>query len=176
MIDHLHIRLAQAQDLRSIIDIYNSTIPTRQSTADLTPVTIEQKQHWFNTHLNDKQRPIYVVEHNQHIIAWGSFSDYSPRAAYRISSEISIYVHPNHRQQKIGQQLLHYMTQQAPKLGIQNIIAVVFGHNTPSLKLFYNNHYEQWGKLPQVCQLDEQLADIIILGKRLPETNHNKIS
>lgn len=165
------IRTAQTQDLASIVAIYNSAIPSRQSTADLNPVSIEDRQAWFYAHQNNPNRPIYVMEHNQEIIAWGSFSDYCARPAYHISVEISIYVHPKQRGKKRGQTLLTYMTKQASYLGIQNIIAVIFGHNLASLKLFERNQFQQWGKLPNVCQLDHQLADIIIMGKKLTGTH-----
>lgn len=39
--------LAQAPDLARIVEIYNQSIPTRLATADLTPVTVNQKKDWF---------------------------------------------------------------------------------------------------------------------------------
>ena len=36
--------LSQAPDLARIVEIYNQSIPTRLATADLTPVTVNQKK------------------------------------------------------------------------------------------------------------------------------------
>lgn len=160
------IRLAKMKDLTEIVAIYNSTIASRQVTADLHPITENQRTQWLLTHLQDVQRPLYVIEQQGKVIAWGCFSDYYPRAAYRITAEISIYIAPNKRRQGWGQILLDYMYQQAPILGIHNIVAIIFAHNKPSIRLFQQNGYVQWGWLPQVCDLDGQLADVAILGKK----------
>ena len=50
-------RLAIADDLPAIVAIYNSTIPSRQVTADIEPVTVASRLDWFNEHSADK-RPI----------------------------------------------------------------------------------------------------------------------
>lgn len=160
-------RPAQDSDLCAIVAIYNSTINGRQATADLQTVSVKSRQAWFNAHKQDPQRPLYVIEHHQQIIAWGSFSDYYPRAAYRISAEISIYVAQEARGQGWGQIMLEEMTQRAPQLGIRHIIGVIFAHNTASLKLFTRNGFNRWGYLPQVCDLQTHLADIVIMGKTL---------
>ncbi len=38
------IRPALRQDLPAIVDIYNSTVATRQSTADLSPTTVAERE------------------------------------------------------------------------------------------------------------------------------------
>ena len=160
------IRLARAGDLPAIVAIYNSTIASRQSTADLTPVSVESRQAWFAAHQDN--RPLYVVEGaDGAVAAWGSFSDYYPRAAYRISAEISIYVAPEKRGCGLGKRLLQDMLRRAPALGIENVLAVIFAHNAASLALFQAQGFAEWGRLPQVCDLQDFRADIVILGKRL---------
>lgn len=102
-----------------------------------------------------------------HVIAWGSFSDYYPRDAYRISAEISIYLHEKQRGCGLGRTILQQMLVHAPTLGIRNVIAVVFAHNTPSVRLFETAGFTIWGKLPAVCDLQDKLADVVILGKAI---------
>ena len=53
---------------------------------------------------------------------------------------------------------------QAPSLGINNIIALIFAHNQPSLRLFNKLGFTQWGYLPQVCDMDGFFADVVMLG------------
>ncbi|WP_027363865.1 GNAT family N-acetyltransferase [Desulfotruncus alcoholivorax] len=55
------IRNACQNDLPAIVDIYNSTIPSRMVTADTSPVTVASKVAWFHEHEPEK-RPIWVME------------------------------------------------------------------------------------------------------------------
>ncbi|MDO4878200.1 MAG: GNAT family N-acetyltransferase [Neisseria sp.] len=161
-------RIAEAagNDLAAIVAIYNSTIAARCSTADLNPVSVAQKQAWFDAH--GGSRPLYVVKDSaEEVAAWGGFGDYYPRAAYHITAEISIYVRHDLRGAGLGKILLRYMLEKAPSLGIRNIIAVVFGHNHASIRLFYTCGFEQWGCLPEVCDLDGERADVLLLGKKI---------
>ena len=147
------IRPALRQDLPAIVDIYNSTVATRQSTADLSPTTVAEREMWFAAHTD--KRPIYALyDADGTVLAWGSFSDYHPRYAYHISAEVSVYVRHDMRGAGVGKD-------------IRNVIALVFGHNYPSLNLFHRFGFEEWGRLPQVCDLDTMLADVVILGKRI---------
>lgn len=67
----------------------------------------------------------------------------------------------------VGKVLLRYMLERAPLLGIRNVLAVIFDHNHASIRLFRSFGFEEWGRLPQVCDLETRLADIVILGKKI---------
>ncbi|WP_373778541.1 N-acetyltransferase family protein [Glaesserella sp.] len=163
-----YLQPAVQDDLAEIVAIYNSTVASRRITADLAPVTVESRQAWFDAH--KENRPIYVLKNSQNeVIAWGSFSDYYSRDAYRISAEISVYIKNGYRGMGIGNVLVSYMLEKAPSLGIQNVIALIFAHNEPSIKLFGKLGFRHWGTLPEVCDLGGYLADVVILGKKLSE-------
>ncbi len=162
------IREACLDDLAAIVAIYNSTIPDKQATADLAPVSVDSRRTWFDAH-QQPHRPMYVLtDASDQVLAWATFSDYYPRSAYRISAEISLYVRADQRGRGLGRQLLQFMLALAPSLGIRNVLAVIFAHNHGSVALFEQHGFALWGTLPQVCDLDTRLADIVILGKRLP--------
>lgn len=161
----MNIRHATLQDLPTIVAIYNSTIPGRMVTADLEPLTTESRLAWYDDH-DPARRPLWVVENENHkVIAWMSFSDFSERAAYNITAEISIYIDPSARGRGLGSQLLLYAIEQAPALGVQKLLGKIFAHNEPSIKLFGKHGFEEWGNLPDVCLLDGILRSVLILGK-----------
>ena len=142
---------ARQDDLSAIVDIYNSTIDGRQS--------------WLDAHGGN--RPLYILKNQEgELLAWGGFSDYYPREAYRITAEISIYVRHDMRGVGVGKILVRYMLGKAPSLGIKNIIAVIFVHNHASIRLFHTFGFQEWGRLPQVCDLETMQADIVLLGKK----------
>ncbi|MBS6363622.1 GNAT family N-acetyltransferase [Burkholderia sp.] len=162
---HLY-RDATEADLPAIVAIYNSTIASRQVTADLAPVSVDSRRDWFAAHGPDS-RPLWVVEEDGRVIAWLSFSDFYGRPAYRHTAEISIYLDEAARGKGLGTRLLEAALAQAPGLGIDTALGFIFGHNTPSLKLFARFGFEPWGNLPRVAVLDGVERDLVILGKRL---------
>src|SRR6267378_1499836 len=85
-------RTAIRSDLPQIVEIYNSTIPSRITTADTEPVSVESRVHWFEEHTPDR-RPLWVVEDAGRVAAWLSFSTFYGRPAYAKTAELSVYVH-----------------------------------------------------------------------------------
>ncbi len=132
-------RTATRNDLPQIVEIYNSTIPSRIATADTEPVSVESRVHWFDEHTPGR-RPLWVVEDAGRVVAWLSFSTFYGRPAYARTAELSLYVHEAFRKR---------------------------GHNEPSLALFQRFGFLRWGELPKVAALDGVERDLIIVGRRI---------
>lgn len=162
----LSYRDATLDDLPAIVAIYNSTVASRQVTADLEPVSVASRVPWFQAH-GPATRPLWVVEEAGRVVAWLSFSDFYGRPAYRHTSEVSIYLDEAVRGKGLGRQLLAAALQAAPALGIHSVLGFIFGHNEPSLRLFRGYGFETWGTLPRVAVLDGVERDLVILGKRV---------
>lgn len=162
----LVIRDAKREDLPEIVRIYNETIPSRMVTADVEAVSIEDKTAWFDEH-EPSVRPLWVLENRGKICAWVSFQSFYGRPAYHITAEISIYVDEGARGQGYGRLLLQKAIDACPSLGIKTLLAFIFGHNEPSLRLFRSFGFCAWGTLPRVAELDGVERDLIIMGKRV---------
>lgn len=161
---NLTIRVATIDDLPQIVDIYNQSVTTKQATADLTTVTVADRQAWFDAHTG--RRPLVVAQNAENqLLGWGSLSDLYARPAYHISSEISIYVADEAKGQGVGKALVNHLLQVAPSCGVQQVVALIFAHNTPSLGLFKTLGFEKWGNFKQVCDMDGFIADVVILGR-----------
>ena len=160
-------RDAAETDLPRIIEIYNSTVPTRMVTADTMPVTVESKLEWFRCHVPGK-RPIWVIESEfSDVIGWISFEPFIARPAYNHTAEISIYLATEARYKGIGKQVLQHAISSAGDLDIKVLVGFIFAHNTPSLKLFYSCGFEDWALLPEVAILDGIKRSLKILGKKI---------
>jgi len=159
-------RDATQTELPAIVAIYNQTIAGRMVTADLEPVTLEERQPWFAAHIPG-QHPIWVAERDEHIAGWLSFSKFHPRAAYDATAELSIYIDTSERRQGLGAVFLQRTITEAPSLGLKNLVGLVFGHNAPSLALFERFGFARWGTLPDVALLDGIERTLVIVGKRL---------
>jgi L-amino acid N-acyltransferase YncA len=178
----LHYRDATLDDLPAIVAIYNSTVASRQVTADLEPVSVESRLAWFHAH-GPLVRPLWVVEEqdsvlggqgcalgSKRVIAWLSFSDFYGRPAYARTAEVSIYLHESARGLGLGTQMLAAAIETAPRLALDTLLGFIFGHNVSSLALFARAGFEEWGRLPRVAVLDGVERDLVILGKRVGNT------
>jgi L-amino acid N-acyltransferase YncA len=163
----MNIRDAQAADLPAIVEIYNAAIPSRLSTADLEPVTVESRQQWFQQYSPDR-RPIWVLESEGAIAAWISLTSfYRGRPAYDATAEISIYIAPNHQRQGYGKLLVQRMIDICPKLGVTTLLAMYFDHNTGSRKLFEGLGFQPMGHLPEIAVLDQVKRGLVIAVRRV---------
>ena len=159
-------RLATRRDLPQIVEIYNSTIPSRMVTADTEPVSLESRVPWFEEH-KPGFRPLWVVADSGRILAWLSFSSFYGRPAYAKTAELSIYVHQAHRNRGLGSYFVRQALHEAPSLKLDTLLGFIFGHNEPSLALFQRFGFARWGELPRVAALDGIERDLIIMGRRV---------
>jgi phosphinothricin acetyltransferase len=165
--EKLNFRNALKTDLEKIVEIYNSTIPSRMVTADTEPVSVESRKKWFSEH-NSTKRPLWVIENiSNEIIGWVSFQSFYGRPAYDATAEISVYLTAEQRGKGLGKQVLQYCIENAPQFGIKTLLGFIFSHNEPSLKLFKSFGFDDWAMLPNVAELDGRERSLKILGKRI---------
>ena len=160
-------RNARQKDLCSIVEIYNSTVPSRKVTADTEPVSVESKQSWFDAH-DTVKHPLWVFENNSgEIIGWASFQSFYGRPAYDATVEVSIYLAEKQRGKGLGKKILQFCMDNAPVFGIKTLLGFIFEHNTASINLFKQFGFDIWGRLPNIALLDGEEKGLHILGKRL---------
>lgn len=159
------IRDAVEADLPAIVAIYNSTIPSRIVTADVEPVTVESRLAWF--HHRSSQRPLWVMEIDEVIAGWLSVQSFYGRLAYRETVELSVYVSSDYRRQGVATELMEQAIVTSPSLDITTLLGFIFAENEPSIKLFKQFGFEQWGYLPNVARFDAETRNLVILGKKV---------
>lgn len=161
----MKIRDATEADLPTVVEIYNAAIPGRMATADTEPVSVESRRAWFHEH-NSQRRPLWVADTGA-VIGWLSFQSFYGRPAYRATAEVSVYVAPGHHRRGVARALLQRAVERAPHLGLKTLLAFVFGHNEPSVRLFEAFAFERWAVLPRIAELDAEERDLLILGRRV---------
>lgn len=165
-------RIANLEDLPTIVAIYNSTIASREVTADTEPVSVESRLPWFHEHTPDR-RPLWIIERaddvsdQPEILGWMSYSNFYGRPAYSGTAEISIYIAEAWRGKGVGGYCIAQAIAHAPAIQVHTLLGFIFGHNQPSLGLFRKFGFSNWAHLPKVANLDGVERDLIILGKRV---------
>jgi L-amino acid N-acyltransferase YncA len=165
-------RVARPADLPVIVDIYNSTIASREVTADTEPVTVASRQAWYDDH-DPARRPLWVIHaaddasDEPAVLGWMSYSNFYGRPAYSGTAEVSIYIAEASRGQGLGRYCLEQAIAFAPAIQVHTLLGFIFGHNKPSLALFEKYGFTTWAHLPCVALLDDIERDLIILGKRV---------
>jgi L-amino acid N-acyltransferase YncA len=162
----VELRDAEITDLPEIVNIYNSTVPGRMVTADTEPVTVESREKWFYEH-SPNFRPLWVMKYKGEICGWLSFQSFYGRPAYNATVEVSIYINEKYRKHGLGRFILEKALAECPRLGIKTVLGFIFGHNKPSLNLFYSFGFVDYGNFPGVAKLDGIERDLIIVGKKL---------
>ena len=157
---------AMLEDLPMIVNIYNSTIASRMVTADTEKVSVESRLNWFYEH-NPSTRPLWKIINNNKIIGWVSFQNFYGRPAYNATAEISIYLQESSRGKGLGKIILQNCMDRCESLGIKTLIGFIFMHNEPSLKLFRQSGFDDWGTLMNIAVLDNMERSLKILGKRI---------
>lgn len=165
-VSNILIRKALPTDQMRIVGIYNESIPGRLATADLEPVSVEDRRAWFAEHAAP-QRPLWVAEAGHEIAAWLGLRSFYGRPAYHHTVEVSVYVGNRWQRRGIAAMLLQEALNQASGLEIQTLLAFIFGHNRPSIALFERFGFTRWGNLPRIAVLDEIERDLVIYGRRL---------
>ncbi len=165
-------RLARHDDLPAIVAIYNSTVASREVTADTEPVSVASRQAWFTEH-SPERRPLWVIHDvadtsaEPAVIGWMSYSNFYGRPAYSGTAEVSIYIAEAWRGKGIGKYCLEQALVFAPSIHVHTLLGFIFGHNQPSLGLFAKFGFATWANLPRVANLDGVERDLIIMGKRI---------
>ena len=171
MPSYIH-RLATLDDLAAIVAIYNSTVASREVTADTEPVSVASRVSWFAEH-DAQRRPLWIIhacaDHGNApaILGWMSYSNFYGRPAYSGTAELSIYIDEAWRGKGIGRYCLEQAIAFAPRIAVHTLLGFIFGHNEASLALFRQYGFDTWANLPRVANLDGIERDLIILGKRV---------
>lgn len=161
------VRIADPDDLPAIVDIYNQSIPSNQSTGDTQPVRLEDRRAWFDEH-RPEAHPILVAEVDGEVAGWCSLSAYRPgRAALRFTAEISYYIASAYQRRGLATALVEHALAACPRLGIRHVFAIVLEGNQASLHLLQKMGFTQWGYLPRVADFDGREVGHFYYGRHV---------
>ncbi len=163
----MDIRIANANDIEKMRIIYNQAVLAGQKTADIVPVSFENRKTWLEAHSPEKY-PVFVAENENMVVGYLSLSPYRPgRMAMRYTAEVSYYIHDKYHRRGIASQLLDHAIDLCPSLEIKNLFAILMDSNEASFKLLEKFGFEKWGHLPRIADFDGVEVGHFYYGRRI---------
>ena len=114
--------------------------------------------------------PLYItlgIFYNNEFCGYAYMAPYKKRQAYRISSEITIYLDPKATGKGIGSYAVKYIEEHAKENGIHSFLAVICAENNSSIQLFSKCGYEKCAYFKEIGIKFGRLLDVVIMQKML---------
>ncbi len=118
---NIQIRVVQQKDVQDILDIYEPFVLKSAVSFEENVPDIDEMWHRISSIVNEL--PYLVCEINSKVVAYVYASNHRQRGAYRWSKEVSVYVHPNFRKNKIASALYFCLFEILKVQGITNVLA-----------------------------------------------------
>lgn len=163
----MKIEQAQDKDRTEIVEIYNQAIKAGQNTADTETFTLEERIEWFESHTPEKY-PLLVAKEDNVVLGYLTISPYRfGREALKQTAEVSYYIHFNHHRKGVATQLMNAALEMSPSLNIETLIAILIGCNQGSIGLLEKYGFKEWGRFPDIVELDGNKFDHLYYGLQL---------
>lgn len=156
------LRSATENDLPAILEISNHAILHTTANYEYEPKSLEYQMGWYKERIA-AGFPIIVATNDDKVVGYGSFGKFRSRRGYDNTIEHSVYVHHEHRGQKIGHQLMQELINIAKAQNYHVMIAVVDNLNQGSLRFHKKFGFEEVGKFKEIGYKFDQWLDVYFL-------------
>jgi phosphinothricin acetyltransferase len=160
------IRPAHANDLPAILAIYNDVILTSTAVYCDDPVSLEERQAWFDGRMA-KGYPVLVAELNEKIVGYASFGDFRTFPGYRFTVEHSVHIAQDCRGHGVGSALIEALIPLAVAMEKHVMVAGVDASNSGSVRFHQRLGFEEVARMPEVGYKFGRWLDLVLLQRIL---------
>lgn len=144
----------------SVRTIYEQGIATGQATFQTDSPSWEQ---WNASHLTHSR---LVAVEGDTVIGWAALTPVSGRCVYAGVAEVSVYVAPAHRGQKVGQHLLQALIASSERHELWTLQSSIFPENEASVRIHEKCGFRLVGRRERIGQQHGVWRDTVILERR----------
>jgi len=130
----VNIRPSLWQDLPAMTALYNHYILTSPCTFDIEPYSVETRAPWFEK-FDGVRWQCLVAEKSGVLLAYACSGEFKPKAAYRTSVEVSIYVAGTEHRRGIARSLYASLFNSLTGNGVHRAYAGITLPNDASVAL-----------------------------------------
>lgn len=156
------LREATADDMVQINDIVNYYIRETTINWSWEERSGEEAMVWFNSH-QPPYHPIFVIEENNTILAYGSLSHFRPKVGYWPVAENSVYTRPDCKGHGMGTALMNKLIEHARKSGLRAITAWISDDNPESIRFHEKLGFYHTGKMPGIGEKFGRRLGVVIM-------------
>lgn len=161
------VTLACIDDLERLTQILNQAIDWGNANAYSKNFKAEERIPWFKEH-SQGEHCVYVYKENGEIMGYLSIGPYRKgRQAFDFTAEVSYYVDFAHHRKGVASALMDRAILHCKEKNIKTLVALLYGHNHPSIRFLKKYGFTIWGRLPAVAEVNGKEYDHVIYGKRI---------
>ncbi|MDP1730186.1 MAG: N-acetyltransferase family protein [Devosia sp.] len=162
----LSIRPFAWRDVPGITAIYRHYVENSVATFDLEAPGETFMAEKFG-HMVELGHPAVVAERDGRLLGYAYASIYRPRPAYRFTCEDTVYCAPDAQGQGIGTALVSHVIELSREFGFKQMIGVITGESTGSIRLHEKLGFRVVGTYDQVGYKFDRWLDIVHMQKAL---------
>jgi len=147
-------------DAAPVLDIYQQGINTGYATFETAAPTWEKFDDKFLKHSR------LVAVEDGIVRGWAVLAPTSPRECYRGVSEISIYIHEDHRGRGIGKLLMPKLIEQSEYNGSWTLQSLIHTENMASIHLHELFGFRVVGYRERISKLNGVWKTIVLMERR----------
>ena len=162
------MRYATREDIPAINDIVNYYIRETCINWSWEERPLEDAYAWLEGHKLPRH-PVYVIEEDGQILAFGSLSPFRPKEGYWPVVENSVYARPECKGRGFGTMLMRQLIDDAKAAGLWAITAWITDDNTDSIRFHEKLGFAHTGIMPGVGEKWGRRLGVVIMQMDLTE-------
>lgn len=152
------------KDLPFVLELYNYYTLHSTAVYFIKPITLEEVRAIVPIG-NQLYRSFLIRDKNDEAVGFCYFNRFKERPAFRVSVEVTIYLHPDQTGKGFGSEALRHLESYIRAGGFTNAVALIDSANDASIRLFRRHGYECCAHIQSVAEKMGQLLTLEIYQK-----------
>ncbi len=163
--EDIHFLKMTEADLSKVLDIYNGYVLNSTATFHTQALSTEEMREIV--FFAEDRYGTFLIKRGEEICGYVLLCPFKKREAYNRTAEVTVYLKENLVGRGIGSLAIDYIEAFAKVKGIQELIAIICGENTSSIKTFEKKGYIQCAHYYRVGCKFGRLLDVVSYQKHL---------
>lgn len=160
----MDIRTADITDAQACAEIYAPYVTDTAITFEDTPPTRAEMEHRIDEYIE------WIVAEGTEVVGYAYASPHHPRAAYRWSCDVSVYLSPAAHGNGLGKRLYRELLERLEARGYRMACAIITQPNDASMALHHTMGFRTVGTYTDIGFKHGSWRDVTVLQKALGQS------